>query len=270
MLAIWGTVLPEEKHLQICLVITLLIALKTRNGYAIGFTFVFGIFFKLTAIFLAPAVLYLIWKEYEPRMIRRMAATGALVVIAMIYFFKFDWVDEALARFTANNNSAVPIHDSVWVLMSSATELRGVVTVSLVVGSFLVFRRHLPMFETLIGCGLVLGFAYTNLYMVSGSHDRQLMTWIPLLIFLFAQMPRNRWLVPLTAVLATLPYYQFRALQTASMLKFRLPLVRLSQSTLDSFKMGNWTSLFVIVAVLFCFVGFVNLERGLGSVESER
>lgn len=31
MLAIWGTVLPEEEHLQVFLVIALLIALRTRN-----------------------------------------------------------------------------------------------------------------------------------------------------------------------------------------------------------------------------------------------
>lgn len=263
MLAVWGTALPEEKHFQIILVIALLSALRHRHHYAIGLLFAMGILFKLTAIFLLPAVIYMILKERKGQAIGRMLVSGGLVVLLTAYFFRFDWLDEALSRFRSNNGGEHPIHDSVWVLIEGGMRWRGIISILMIVGGYVVFRRSLPKFQTIIGTGLVGGFVYTNVYLVSGSHDRQLMAWIPLLIFLYAHAQANRWVYPVLGFLSTIPYYQFFAQQTSGMADLKVPLIRFSQASLATFQMGNWTSLAIILAVTGSLLTFaIDTRRG--------
>ena len=124
----WGTVLAEDKQLQIALMVALAGVLITAgrtpslNAAAIGILGCLSVMFKVLGVFLAPVALCYFWSRPRREL---LIAIGAALVIAlpMILFFDVAFVVRMFNKFREGNGVLATVgslHASPWSLLPNA------------------------------------------------------------------------------------------------------------------------------------------------------
>jgi hypothetical protein len=175
----WGTIYPEDKGLEILLILVAIIcALSKRKflRYYLGAFFLgLSIAFKGLGIFFVPFYLIQIFTLKKYNLNNIIASLVILSISSLIWFIPFlPYVITMMTDRLSSNSTGIPIHASMWVWIYDSfpqiwDEIRiGVIFVLSLLGIWGYIKKRI---NSLNFCGIIL-FIFTTLYLLAGSLDR--------------------------------------------------------------------------------------------------
>ena len=246
----WGTILPEDKQIQTVLILALILLLvrQRRNFFWIGLTSAALILFKVVGF---PLLLWVVWRLISSRSVRNYVhvVLGALLPVALSFaVFGYEFVQVNVRRLGLQSGSG-PAHDSFYVLFPEFTSGRLLISAFFALSGYML-SKHLPDLEfQWLFFLLWTSIAFTMIFLVNGSWDRQLMALLPIFIFLVAINNGLSWLLVLSSV-AISSVYLVPTVIYYSVTEFQIVALSALASELIPKYAGPISSLFALFALV--------------------
>ncbi len=220
-LLLWGTVYPEDKGLQILLMLLAIIFAVDKRWVVSALMLGCSIAFKGLGVFIIPICIFLIIDKPKNIFKLKIEQVKRLILyLVLTFIFTFVWfipyipdVFEMMKLRMATNigGEVIPEHGSIWVIMMKAFPSNWAVIKTIFLLSIVVLWSYVFIFKKLNIIALSLFFLvlFVDILLLKGSMDRMnIGIIISMLFFYFIDVKYAKILAWYTIVIGAYLYYK--------------------------------------------------------------